>query len=137
MRTLLLILVITLFYSCNNADRNEILEVMHQQEVAWNNGNIDGFMNGYWKSDSLKFVGKNGIKYGWQNTLENYKKSYPDKATMGTLKFDVIQLEVYGKSAFVLGKWQLKREKDTPNGYFTLFWKKINGHWVIVIDHTS
>lgn len=137
MRTLLLILVITLFYSCNNADRNEILEVMHQQEVAWNNGNIEGFMNGYWKSDSLKFVGKNGIKYGWQNTLENYKKSYPDKATMGTLKFDVIQLEVSGKSAFVLGKWQLKREKDTPNGYFTLFWKKINGHWVIVIDHTS
>ncbi|GAB4251729.1 MAG: hypothetical protein Kow0079_05930 [Vicingaceae bacterium] len=77
---------------------------MHQQEVAWNNGNIEGFMKGYWESDSLKFVGKNGIKYGWQNTLENYKKSYPDKATMGILKFDVIQLEVYGKSAFVLGK---------------------------------
>ena len=110
---------------------------MAAQEEAWSNGNIKKFMEGYWQSDSLKFVGKNGIKYGWQTTLDNYKKSYPDKAAMGKLEFEVLQLEVNGSSAFMLGKWSLIRESDNPNGYFDLYWKKINGNWVITIDHTS
>jgi len=110
---------------------------MNLQEKAWSDGNIEDFMKGYWQSDSLMFVGKNGIKYGWQTTLDNYKKSYPDKIAMGKLEFDVIKLEVNGKSAFMLGKWSLIREKDNPNGYFDLYWKKINGNWVITIDHTS
>ena len=118
-------------------DEQEILAVMQMQEKAWNNGNLDKFMQGYWQSDSLMFIGKNGIKYDWQTTLENYKKSYPDKAAMGKLTFKIIKLEVNNDSAYMLGEWSLERESDNPNGYFTLYWKKINNKWVITIDHTS
>ena len=123
--------------SAQNNDLEEIKKVMNMQEVAWNNGDIEQFMEGYWKSDSLKFIGKNGIKYGWQTTLDNYKTSYPDKNAMGKLGFDILKLEVNGSSAYMLGKWKLTRKEDTPNGYFTLYWKKLNDKWVITIDHTS
>jgi len=118
-------------------EKEAILQVMSQQEQDWNNGNIDAFMQGYWQSDSLMFVGKNGIKYGWQTTLENYKKSYPDKSTMGNLSFAIEKLEVENQTAFMLGKWNITRESDNIGGYFTLYWKKIDGKWVIVLDHTS
>ena len=117
--------------------KEDILIVMAMQQDAWNQGDIKQYMQGYWLSDELKFVGKNGIKYGWQNTLNNYIKSYPDKATMGQLEFDVLQVNIYGDSAFVLGKWSLKRKEDNPNGYYSLYWKKINNQWRIVIDHSS
>jgi len=125
--------------SCSKtpSQEKEILAVMEMQEQAWSNGNLDQFMQGYWQSDSLMFVGKNGIKYGWQTTLDNYKKSYPDKAAMGKLEFEIIKLEVNNETAFMLGKWSLIRESDNPNGHFALYWKKINGSWVITIDHTS
>lgn len=137
MRICWLFLIFT--YSCSNMKNNEqeILAIMQKQENSWNNGNIDAFMQGYWQSDSLLFIGKNGIKYGWQTTLDNYKKSYPDKATMGKLAFEILKLEVSGETAYMLGKWSLIRENDNPNGYFTLYWKKINEKWVITIDHTS
>lgn len=125
--------------SCSKtpSDDREILAVMDMQEQAWNNGEIDVFMLGYWQSDSLMFVGKNGINYGWRTTLNNYKKSYPDKAAMGKLEFDILKLEVNGNSAYMLGKWSLLRKDDNPNGHFTLYWKKIDGRWLITIDHTS
>ena len=123
--------------SNNSNEEEKILAVMDMQEKAWSNGDIDTFMQGYWQSDSLMFVGKNGIKYGWQTTLDNYKKSYPDKATMGKLEFEVLKLEINVDAAYILGKWSLIRESDNPNGYFTLYWKKINGNWLITIDHTS
>lgn len=123
--------------SDNSNESEAILKVMNQQEKDWSAGNIEGFMKGYWQSDSLMFIGKNGIKYGWQTTLDNYKKSYPDKTAMGKLEFDVLKLEVNGNSAYILGKWSLIRKEDNPNGYFTLYWKKIEGNWVITIDHTS
>ena len=95
-------------------------------------------MQGYWKSDSLVFVGKAAPVYGWQGTLERYKKSYPGKAAMGELTFDIIQVKILDDhNAFVLGGWHLKREKDAPGGYFTLWFRKINGEWKIVCDHTS
>jgi len=118
-------------------DEQEILTVMDMQEKAWNKGNIDDFMQGYWNSDSLMFIGKNGIKYGWKTTLENYKTSYPNKAAMGKLKFEIIKLEANNNTAYMLGKWSLQRDLDNPGGYFTLYWKKIEGKWVIIIDHTS
>jgi hypothetical protein len=134
----LIILLITISCNTNNSsEKDAIMNVMNMQEQAWSDGSVDDFMKGYWQSDSLMFVGKNGIKYGWETTLDNYKKSYPDKAAMGKLEFDVIKLEVNGTSAFMLGKWSLIRENDNPNGYFDLYWKKINGNWVITIDHTS
>lgn len=129
---------VLLFVSCSqNNEEQAILDILDEQQASWNSGDINGFMKCYWKSDSLKFVGKNGIKYGWQTTLDNYKKSYPDKFAMGTLSFKVVTLEVEKESAFMLGKWHLQRENDTPNGYFTLYWKKINGQWLITIDHSS
>ena len=137
--TLLTIIILTSISCSDNnlAEKNAIMQVMNAQEKAWSDGNVDHFMQGYWQSDSLMFVGKNGIKYGWQTTLDNYKKSYPNKAAMGNLAFEVIKLEVNGSSAFMIGKWSLIRATDNPNGYFSLYWKKIKGNWVITIDHTS
>jgi hypothetical protein len=95
-------------------------------------------MQGYWKSDSLMFVGSTKPTYGWQNTLNNYKKSYPDKAAMGILIFDIKKVELLdATNAFVFGAWHFKREKDEPGGYYTLWFRKIDGKWVIVCDHTS
>lgn len=119
-------------------DKAAILQIMASQEDAWNSGDLQGFMNGYWESDSLRFIGKSGITYGWKSTLANYQRSYPDKAAMGKLKFTILRVESLAKSvAHVTGAWQLTREKDTPQGYFTLLWRKINGKWVIVADHSS
>ena len=120
-----------------NKEMEEIQKVMGLQEEAWNEGNIEQFMEGYWKSDSLMFIGKNGIKYGWQTTLDNYKVSYPDKTAMGKLNFEILKLEVNGVSAYMLGKWKLTRTEDMPNGHFTLYWKKKDNKWLITIDHTS
>ena len=119
-------------------DKQAILNVLETQRIAWNNGDIEGFMQGYWKSDSLMFVGKAAPVYGWQGTLARYKKVYPDKSAMGTLTFTVLKVELLDNSnAFMLGAWNLKREKDAPGGYFTLWFRKINGVWLIVVDHTS
>lgn len=119
-------------------DKQAILKVLEVQRLAWNQGNIEAYMQGYWHSDSLMFVGKNGPQYGWQKTFDNYKKSYPDKAAMGELTFDIIKVNLLDKTnAFVLGAWHLKREKDAPGGYFTLWFKKIKGVWMIVADHSS
>jgi len=99
----------TLFaYNAPSGEKAEdqIREVMHQQELAWNAGDIDAFMQGYWNSDSLRFISSRGTTYGWQKTLENYKRSYPDKETMGILTFEIIDIDVLSQtSAFVLGKW--------------------------------
>jgi ketosteroid isomerase-like protein len=119
-------------------DKQAILKVLDKQSAAWNKGDIDEFMQGYWKSDSLMFVGKAAPVYGWQPTLNHYKQGYPDKATMGQLKFTIIKVDVLDKTnAFVLGGWHLTRDKGDVGGYFTLWFKKINGQWVIVCDHTS
>jgi hypothetical protein len=115
-----------------------IRKVLSDQVYAWNNGNLTLYMSGYWESDSLKFIGKSGIQYGWQKTLEGYKKSYPDKATMGILAFDEITVDMLSsETAFVIGKWSLIRDKGNMNGIFTLIFKRINGSWLIVCDHTS
>ena len=119
-------------------DRQAIRKLMADQQTAWNKGDIDRFMQGYWKSDSLVFVGKAAPLYGWQSTIDRYKKAYPDKIAMGELNFDVIKLEVLDpNNAFMLGGWHLKRSIGDLSGYFTLWFKKINGEWKIVCDHTS
>lgn len=121
-----------------NLAQENIRKVLTQQQNAWNSGDIEAFMQGYWKSDSLAFIGSRGITYGWQATLENYKKSYPDTEAMGKLTFDILRVELIGyDTAFVVGRWTLKRKNDQPNGYFTLLWKKIDGAWVITTDHSS
>ena len=115
-----------------------IRKLMATQEAAWNEGNIPGFMEGYWKNDSLLFVGKSGPNYGWQQTLDNYKKNYPDTATMGRLQFDLLQIKPLGSDYyFVLGKWLLKRMKGDVGGTFTLLFRKFKNGWKIVADHSS
>lgn len=116
-----------------------IQAVLDQQVSDWNEGKIDAFMHGYWVSDSLMFVGKSGVTYGYKATYENYLKRYPDRATMGKLKFDIISLTFPSENvAFVVGKFHLTRpEKGDASGYYTLLWKKIKGKWLIVCDHTS
>ncbi|GAB4486743.1 MAG: nuclear transport factor 2 family protein [Saprospiraceae bacterium] len=119
-------------------DETAIRRVIADQEAAWNRGDLEAFMEGYWKSDSLTFIGSRGVTYGWQATLDSYKKGYPDAEAMGKLTFTILQLEILSaQSAYVIGKWKLARSKDEPGGHFTLLWKKIAGKWVIVADHTS
>lgn len=135
---LFILLPVALFAQRNRTEEQSIRKVMLEQQEAWNRADIESFMEGYWKSDSLKFIGRNGITYGWQPTLENYKKGYPTPAAMGKLTFTILSLEILSStSAYMIGRWQLKRQTDEPGGHFTLLWRKINGKWVIVADHTS
>lgn len=116
-------------------DKTEILAVMKAQEKAWSAQDLEEFMEGYWKNDSLKFFGSSGITYGWKNTLDNYKKRYPTKAQSGTLKFKVRDISpIEGGSFFVMGEYFLTRETGDANGVFMIIFKKIGGEWKIVAD---
>lgn len=118
--------------------RTEIQTLLSNQQKAWNEFNLEGYMQGYWKSDSLTFVGKRGVTRGWKNTLDNYKKSYPDKAAMGKLELQVLSIKLFGADvAFVVGKWDLQRAAGDVGGHFTLLMRKLKGKWVIVADHSS
>lgn len=119
-------------------EEKEIRKLLAAQIDAWNRGNIDEFMIGYWNNDSLMFIGKNGVTYGYTNTLNNYKKTYSDTAQMGKLKFDLLQVKKISADAFfVVGKWFLKRSVGDIGGHYTLLFRKIKGKWVIVADHSS
>lgn len=122
-----------------NKDEQSILKTLDNQIEYWNKGNIEQFMVGYWASDSLMFIGKNGMTMGYQKTFDNYKKGYPDRAAMGTLKFDILRLKPLGKKHYlVIGKWHLTRpEKGDVGGHFSLVFEKIKGVWVIIADHSS
>ena len=116
----------------------QIEKVLNEQTKAWNDGDIEKYMEGYWHSDSLLFIGKNGVTKGWMATLERYKKSYPGKEGMGKLDFTILSKEKMGNEHYlVIGKWHLQREKDELGGHFSLIWKNINGKWVIITDHSS
>jgi hypothetical protein len=119
-------------------DERVILKILNDQTAAWNRGDIDGFMNGYWKNDSLMFIGKTGVTYGWANTLNNYKKNYPDTIAMGKLSFTIITAKQLSIQYFhVVGRWYLRRSIGDLGGHFTLLFRKINSMWVIVADHSS
>lgn len=121
----------------NAQSTKQVIDLMKEQEKAWNEANIEGFMQYYWKSDSLKFIGSKGITYGWEKTFANYKKSYPNAEAMGKLRFTVLECTQLSKNAiYVVGKWELAKEKPV-GGHFTLLWRKIDGKWIIVSDHTS
>ena len=124
--------------SAQSADETEIRNLLDKQTAAWNRGDIEGFMHGYWENDSLMFIGKSGVTYGYQQTLANYKKGYPDAAAMGQLSFELIKLMPISTDYFhVTGKWFLKRTIGDVGGHYTLLFRKINGHWVIIADHSS
>ena len=134
-----LIIVITTFYAtAQSTDETSIRKVLAQQTADWNKGDINSFMNSYWQSDSLMFVGKSGITYGWQKTLDNYKKNYAGSAAMGKLDFDLLEFKrLSADYYFVVGKWHLKRSMGDIGGIFTLIFRKIKSQWLIVADHSS
>ncbi|MEO6232236.1 MAG: DUF4440 domain-containing protein [Ferruginibacter sp.] len=124
--------------NAQSVDEMAVRETLRVQTEAWNAGDIPAFMKGYWKNDSLAFIGKSGATYGWQNTLDNYIKGYPDKTAMGQLQFDLLEVKRLSVLYFfVIGKWQLTRSIGDIGGTFTLLFKKIKNKWVIVVDHTS
>lgn len=117
--------------------KSDIEKIMNLQVEAWNNYDLEGFMQPYWQSDSMRFMGKRGLNYGWQTTLDNYKKGYPDPSAMGTLEFDILSIEkIENEHALVIGKWTIYRN-DTISGHYSLIWKKIDGEWKIIVDHSS
>ena len=119
-------------------DEAAIRAVMAQQVEAWNRGDLDAFMDGYVRSDSLRFASGGSVQTGWQTTLDRYRRGYPDRATMGTLSFDLRDVRVLGpRWAVVFGQYHLDRANDTPTGLFTLLFEKRPEGWRIVHDHTS
>jgi hypothetical protein len=119
-------------------DKAAILETLHDQEIAWNDGSPEKFMEGYWKSDSMQFVGKTAINYGWQTTLDNYKLKYPDTVAMGKLRFEILKVNPLSQdAAWLTGRFFLKRSIGDLSGIFTIVLRKIDGHWFIVYDHTA
>ncbi len=128
----------TIGLSAQTSDEKEIRSILERQTLEWNRGNIDAFMVGYWKSDSLMFVGQSGVTYGYEQTKNNYKKNYSDTAKMGKLTFNILQVKPLSVDHyFVLGKWYLKRSVGDVSGHYTLIFRKINGQWLIISDHSS
>jgi hypothetical protein len=117
---------------------NTIKKILSSQQKCWNNGDIDGFMQGYWNSEKLVFTSLNHKPaYGWKNTLERYKNSYPTKSSMGELRFEILNLKLISKTTATLkGKWELIRQKDHPNGLFWLDIEKFDNNWLITKDST-
>ena len=135
---LLVFFILSNTVTAQSKDELSIRNAMNEQVAAWNAGNIDRFMQTYWQSDSLMFIGKSGVTHGWQKTLENYKKNYPDTATMGKLDFNILEVKRLSVLYFfVVGKWHLTRSVGNIEGHFTLLFKKIKNNWVIVTDHSS
>lgn len=139
-----IICCLTIMLSLNSAaatastDEESIREVISLQQKAWNKGDLAGYMQGYWQSKKLRFASGNSYRFGWKTTLKNYQKNYPNKAAMGTLTFDIIDVNLINDAnALVFGRWHLQRDKDTPQGLFTLTFAKIDGQWLITQDHTS
>lgn len=115
-----------------------ISSVLQEQQAAWNRGDVDGFMKGYWNSPELTFAGSTGITRGWQPVLARYRKNYPDQQAMGQLDFAALEVRPLGKdAAFVVGRWHLQRSSDEPGGIFTLVFQRFPEGWRIVHDHTS
>ena len=123
-------------------DKDEIIaqiqEVLHTQQEAWNSGDVEGFMNGYWHSEETVFVSGDDVTRGWQQVLDRYKRTYSDRTKMGELTFSDLQVTpLSDDSAVALGRWELARKKDNPHGRFTLILRRLPEGWKIIHDHTS
>ena len=121
-----------------DADKAAITAVLDAQQAAWNRGDVDTFLIGYWQSPELTFSGSSGVSRGWDGVMARYKKNYPDRATMGHLDFSELEFHFLDhNAALVLGHWHLKREKGDVGGVFSLVWQRFPEGWKIVHDHTS
>ena len=121
-----------------SVDEVAIREVIANQQECWNDGNLECFMEGYWKSENLVFIGSKGVTHGWEQTLANYKASYPTAEKMGKLNLVLIALEPLSEDFWsVIGQWKLERKSDNLSGHFTLLFRKFGNEWLIVQDHSS
>lgn len=139
-----LIIALLLIFGISNAiaqtkSEQKVIELLDQQKVDWNKGDIPAFMEGYWKSDQLQFIGRSGITYGWENTKNNYLKACPNKEKMGQLEFQLSNITQQSRKIItVTGKFILELGVDQKlDGHFLLVVKKIKGKWKIIMDHTS
>ena len=140
-RAIFSVTIFLLFQTVSTAqtkDESAIRKILSHQTEQWNKGDLEKFMEGYWHSDSLMFIGKSGITYGYGNALKNYQSGYSDTVQMGKLRFELVSLKpISNDHYFVVGKWFLKRSIGDLNGVYTLLFKKINGQWFIIVDHSS
>mgnify|MGYP005990627445 FL=1 len=143
MKKIFFITLLSLCFSCQISvnkssetdEKKEILLIMKAQEEAWSKHDLEGFMKGYWKSDSLKFYGSSGLTYGWNKTLANYKKGYPTPDHSGTLQFKINDItKIQNESYYIMGEYHLTRKVGNTNGVFMIIFKKIDGEWKIVAD---
>ena len=136
------ILIVVLFWGIHTLPAQSIANiaesVLDKQAEYWNNGDIEGFMQTYWKSDELLFLGKDGYTKGWQETLDNYHRRYPNRQAMGQLKFTLDEVHKRsGKVISIIGQYHLERDGlDNLDGYFMLLMQKVKGEWMIVADST-
>ncbi len=146
MRLLALFLLISVLCSCSNTRENahnseaeaSIRSLMDKQIESWNSGDIEGYMSAYRNNERLIFIGSTGLTYGYDVTLQNYKKVYPDESAMGELEFNLMEMKPLGEAHFyTIGMWQLNREQDTLAGWFDLLWEKKEEGWRIISDHSS
>jgi len=136
--SIILLILFNLSVQAQSTDEMAIRNILSNQTEAWNEGDLTEFMSGYWKNDSLLFIGQRGVNRGWMTTLENYKKGYPDKTAMGKLHFDILHTKPLSEGYFfVVGKWHLERSIGNLSGHFSLLFSKIDGQWKIIADHSS
>src|SRR5271163_791443 len=122
----------------HDADKAAISAVLNAQQAAWNRGDVDAFLVGYWQSPELTFSGSNGVSRGWNGVMARYKKNYPDRAAMGQLDFSELEFRFLGPDAtLVLGRWHLQRDKGDIGGVFSLVWQRFPEGWKVIHDHTS
>ena len=144
-RIIVISIIFLLFYNLGftqekitKSEKEHIVALINRQVEAWNEGDLEKFMETYWKSDKLVFMGSRGPTYGWQATLDGYKKGYPDKTAMGHLEFKILDLrKIDTKTVFLIGRYELTREIGDLIVHFTLIIQKIDGGWVIISDHSS
>ena len=118
----------------------EVRQALEEQAACWSAGDLECYMAGYWKSDSLLFIGSRGLTYGWQQTLDNYKRGYPDASAMGKLQFNVKEFRSLApETMLVVGKWHLQRDADKGDleGHFSVIFKKFPEGWKVIADHSS
>jgi ketosteroid isomerase-like protein len=142
MKKIILLITIAVVSTClcngQSKDETAIRKILNEQTAAWNRGDIDGFMSGYWRSEKLEFVGGDTVTRGWQATLDRYKKNYDSREKMGTLSFSDLEFTQISKdAAYVVMTWSLARAKDNPHGKSTLLFRKLKNGWRIVVDHSS
>ena len=120
------------------APEDEIRALLKVQAEAWNRGDIEAFMETYWKSPRTAYLGSKGAIQGWRAVLERYRRTYPDRRAMGKTTFSDLEITMLSPdSALVLGHWQLDRDQDPLGGVFTLVVRKFPEGWRIIHDHTS